>query len=36
MLPLDPPDWYWDGYEFQPPYWPLSEPLTDEDEEEKD
>lgn len=36
MLPLDPPDWYWDGYEFQPPHWPLQEPFTDEDQEEDD
>ena len=36
MLPLDPPDWYWEGYEFKPSHWPLQEPPTDEDEEEQD
>jgi hypothetical protein len=35
-MPLDPPDWYWEGYEFKPPHWPLSEPPTDEEEEEED
>ena len=36
MLPLDPPDWHWEGYEFRPSHWPLSEPPTDEDEEEEE
>lgn len=36
MLSLDPPDWYWEGYEFKPSSWPLEEPLTDDDEEEED
>ncbi len=36
MLPLDPPDWYWEGYEFKPAHWPAQEPLSDDDEEEED
>jgi hypothetical protein len=36
MLPLDPPDWHWEGYEFQPPCWPYHEPLSEEDEEDED
>ena len=35
-MPLDPPDWYWEGYEFKPPSWPCQEPLSEEDEEEED
>jgi len=36
MLPLDPPDWYWEGYEFKPPCWPVEEPLKEEEDEEED
>jgi hypothetical protein len=36
MLPLDPPDWYWEGYESRPPHWPYQEPLSEEDEEDEE
>lgn len=35
MLPLDPPEWYWDGYEFRPPSWPYQEPPSEDEEEEE-
>ena len=35
-MPLDPPDWYWEGYEFKPAHWPLQEPLSEEDEEDEE
>lgn len=34
MLPLDPPDWHWEGYEFKPPHWPYEKPPSEDEEEE--